>query len=275
MTLLTPEQQFMVDFNFHDVAAALDLPIPAEAAALMYGAPLDAITAYQAEIDVALARTADDFRDHAGVAALTALLPAGGSLLCIGDSITTYRYGYARLLDHLLKPRGYSVINRGFSGYTSTHGRELTYTQFLALQPDVVIVKYGVNDCKRFGGADHRTLVSAGEYRDNLRAIITAFQQHTSARVIVLTPTPVIESIVNTSEGFRAMRLIWQNTDLNEFAALALATAAEHDCIGVDLRSAVGNPPDTALFCADGLHPNPDGQRAMLQHLLAALANTA
>jgi lysophospholipase L1-like esterase len=268
---LSAETQFLIDFNVHDVAAALGLPIPPEAAALMYGISLDELNTYQAEVDAALAVTAAQMAAQPETRHFIEKFTAGQTVLCIGDSITTYRYSYAHLLRHLLQGRGVQVINRGYSGYTSTHGLELTYTQFLAHQPDWVFIKYGVNDCKRFGGRSERTLVSLDEYANNLRNIIGAFQQHTTARMVVLTPTLVAEEVVNSNPDIMAMRLTWDNDDLVTRGEAALAVAQETDVMGVDLRGVLGSPPEATLLCPDGLHPNANGQRIIMGKVLNTL----
>lgn len=274
MTALADTTRFLIDFNAHDVAVALGVPIPQAAAALIYGVPEDDIASYQAEIDAGLARAVAACSEHPGLAALRhALAPSGGPLLCIGDSITTYRYSYAHLLRHALAPDGIPVLNHGYSGHTSTHGLELTFTRFLHLQPALVTIKYGVNDCKQFGGPEAPELVSPTDYARNLRQIVRAFQQHTSARVVVLTPTPVCEAIVNPLPDIRSMRLIWRNQRLLHYAELALEAAAETGALAVDLRQALGSPPDSALYCPDGLHPNAAGQWMIFEQMLAAFAS--
>ncbi len=272
MTAPLPDvTRFLIDFNVHAVAAALGVPIPAEAEALLYGVAATDLAAYQAEIDAELAQTAQAFHAHRGITALSKLLPAGKRVLCIGDSITTYRRSYARLLEHLLAPHGIEVVNRGFSGYTSTHGLELTYTQFLSLQPDLVFIKYGVNDCKQFGG--EQTLVSRAEYERNLTRIIAAFRQHTQARIVVLTPTPVVEGVVNANPDIQAMRLVWSNDVLRQFADAALTAALQAGVLGIDLWPVFGPVPDAALYCADGLHPNAAGQTRLLAHVLERISD--
>lgn len=273
MTPIAEGTRFLIDFNAHAVAVALGVPIPDEAAALVYGLPASEIADYQAGIDAGLARAVSACAAHPGLAALRRALAAGGPVLCIGDSITTYRYSYAHLLRHALAPDGIAVLNHGYSGYTSTHGLELTYTRFVQLQPALVTIKYGVNDCKQFGGPDAPALVSPEEYARNLRRIVRAFQQHTGARVAVLTPTPVIEAVVNHVPDIQNMRLVWRNERLLHYAALALQVAAETGALAVDLRQALGSPPDAALYCPDGLHPNAAGEWLMFEQMLAAFAS--
>ncbi len=95
-----------------------------------------------------------------------------------------------------------------------------------------------------------------------------AFQQHSATRIVVLTPTLVLEEVVNNTPDIAAMRLTWDNADLQIRGVTALAVARETDALGVDLREALGSPPDTALLGPDGLHPNAKGQHAIMEKVL-------
>src|SRR5258708_25292512 len=94
------------------------------------------------------------------------------TVMTIGDSITTYRYGYAEILRALLSlvepAQPVQFYNHGRSGYTSTHGLEHTFSQYLLQKPDWIFLKYGVNDSKRFGGPQGKRLVSLPEYTANM-----------------------------------------------------------------------------------------------------------
>ncbi|MEO0562392.1 MAG: GDSL-type esterase/lipase family protein, partial [Chloroflexota bacterium] len=160
MNGLSDEQKFLIDFNVQDVAVALGLNISPVAGADILDVAEQDMTAYIAAIEATVADVASQLlAANDVIQAMAAALESADRVMVIGDSITTYRYSYARLLKHLLP--GVEVINHGYSGYTSNHGVELTHTRFVQAQPNVVFVKYGVNDCKRFGGLHGRTLVSA------------------------------------------------------------------------------------------------------------------
>jgi lysophospholipase L1-like esterase len=196
------------------------------------------------------------------------------TVLTVGDSITTYRFSYAELLRALLalvRPADeINLLNVGQSGYTSTHAREVTFTQFLPQQPDWVFVMYGVNDCKQFGGTTARTLVSLREYAENMRAVVEAFTQQ-KAHVVLLTPTPVVESITNALPAFRAVQMTWDNRNIAACAEAIRAIARDFDVPCVDLLNAFGMNPDPALLLPDGLHPNFVGQRLILRQVVRAL----
>jgi lysophospholipase L1-like esterase len=268
---LTAEQQFAIDFNLHDIAIAANLPIPDEAAAVIYGVLLAELTAYQTQVDAANRATAQSLEHLPEMQAFLGRFTAGQRVLFLGDSITTYRYSYARVLALLLEGRGLHVYNRAYSGYTSVHGLELTYTQCLALQPDHVFIKYGVNDCKHFGSATAKMLTSLAEYEANMREIVHALRAHSTARIVLLTPTQVVEPVVAQDAGIQAMHITWRNEDLTGRGEVIAQIARSTGLEWVDLRGCLGQPPDVALFCPDGLHPNAAGEQQMLVHIIRSL----
>ncbi|MDX2138217.1 MAG: SGNH/GDSL hydrolase family protein [Chloroflexota bacterium] len=265
---LTTDQKFAIDFNVHEITVNANILIPPAAEALIYGVSEADLATYQIQVDAQNAATAREIAAMPQAAAFLARFSAGQSVLFLGDSITTYRYSYARVLRHLLEPRGVTVINRAYSGYTSLHGVELTYTQCLDAQPDHVFIKYGVNDSKRFGAPDSPLFVSESEYLSHLRMIVRGFQHNTSARITMLTPTQLVEPIVAADANIRALRIHWFNRDLRARGDIIAQIAAEMSVEWVDLRGCLGDPPDAALYCPDGLHPNIEGEKRMLIGIL-------
>jgi lysophospholipase L1-like esterase len=271
---LAPEITFLIDFNLHWVPAALGLDVPPEAAAAMFNIIEAQFLAYTSQVEAEVNRIAANFLTQPDLAQIIDgwSIPAGGKVMAIGDSITTYRYSYARLLAAMLDQRRpadqIQFVNVAQSGYTSTHGLENTYTQFLAQQPHRIFIMFGANDCKRFGSPATKTLVSAEEYRANLAGIVEAFIRHTPARPVLLTPTPVVEDLVNENPDYAAMRMIWDNTDIGACAAAVHDLAGQHQLPVVDLFDAFGPSPQPALYLADGLHPNSLGQQLILKQVL-------
>ncbi|MHB8629042.1 MAG: SGNH/GDSL hydrolase family protein [Aggregatilineales bacterium] len=276
---LSPESAFQIDFNFQQVPSALAVDIPVEAAAAMLHISPAQFTAY---IDSAFAectRSAKTLLEQPGVKEAIQKLKAPrtgttSTIMTVGDSITTYRYGYAEILRALLTQvepeQKAQFYNHGRSGYTSTHGLEHTFTQYLAQKPDWVFLKYGANDTKRFGGAQGKLLVSTDEYTANMTQIVDAFLR-IGARIVVLTPTPIVELIVNTSAEFQAMSMAWDNADLQACAAALRAITYAHGLPLVDLVTAFTVNPDPALYLPDGLHPGPAGQRVIIEKALETI----
>ena len=275
---LPPETTFAIDFNLQWVPAALGLEVSPAAAATMLGITAAQFLTYVSQVETAVNRTAANLLDKAELSQAIDQwsIPHAGTVMAIGDSITTYRYGYARLLAEMLALRRpddhVQFLNVAQSGYTSTHGLENTYTQFLAHQPDWVLFKFGVNDCKQFGGPQAKTLVSLEEYQANMAGMVEAFLKYTPARPILLTPAPVVENVTNRNPDFQAMRMTWSNAVIQTRADVVRDLADHHNLPFVDLMDTFGDNPDPTLYVADGLHPGPAGHVLILEAILRTLA---
>lgn len=276
---LSDDNMFQMDFNFQQVPSALAVNIPVEAAALMLNitaAQFTAYTDYAFGQCTAVAQKLLEKPEWAG-AIRKLKAPRDGhisTIMTVGDSITTYRYGYAEILRALVglvdPQQSIQFYNHGRSGYTSTHGLEHTFTQYLAQKPDWVFLKYGANDTKRFNGSGGKLLVSIEEYTANFTAIVDGFLS-VGSRIILITPSPVVESIVNNDPGMAAMSITWDNADIQACADALKRIAGEHGIPLVDLVSLYSTKPDPVLYCPDGLHPGPAGHQILIEHVLDSI----
>ena len=148
---------------------------------------------------------------------------------------------------------------------------ENVYTQFLAHQPDWVSIKFGVNDCKHFGNPQGETLVSLKEYRSNMIAMVEAFLNYTSTRPILITPTPVIEDVINNNPDIQLMRLTWNNDDIKVRSDVVKDIAQKYELPIINLMELFGDSPDSNLYL-EGLHPGAAGHELILKTLLHTLA---
>ncbi len=276
---LTAENQYQLDFNFQQVPSALAVDISAEAAAAMLKISTAQFIGYTEAAYADCKRVAQELLALPTTASAIKKLAtprsgAVGTILAVGDSITTYRYGYAEILRALLELEAVEqpvlFFNHGRSGYTSTHGLEQVYTQYMVQKPDWVFLKYGVNDTKRFGGAAGKLLVSIQEYTANMARIVSAFKS-SGARLILLTPTPVVESIVNNTPDFQAMTMTWDNRDIQACGEALKAIGTAEGVPVIDLMSIFTLNPDPALLLPDGLHPGPSGHRIIIEKLLKTI----
>lgn len=273
---LAPEIAFLIDFNLHWVPAALGLDVPPAAASAMCHITEAQFLAYTGQVKTEINNIAQTLLAEPELAQAVERWPirAGGKVVAVGDSITIYRYGYVWLLEAMLAQRRpddrIQVVNVAQSGYTSTHILENTFTQFLAHQPDWVFIMVGVNDCKKFGGPPAKTLVSLAEYTANLTGIVESFLKYTSARPVLLTPAPVVENMVNTNPDYAAVRMTWDNADIQACADAVRDLAGQHNLPLVDLVNAFSLNPDPSLYLADGLHPSLAGQQLILTKVLQA-----
>lgn len=277
-SVLSGEIRLFIDLNIQQVPRAVGLDVPPAAAASILGITEAQFRAYIASVQADVRQMAAELLSQPQAAEAIDRLPVppGGALMAVGDSITTHRRGYVQILRAMLDLRrpddAVRVLNMGESGYTSTMGREIAYTLCVAQQPDLVLVMLGVNDCKRFGPTPKRTLVSIQEYGENMAAIVQAFSEHTSARLVLLTPTPIPEDVVNSYPDFVSMRMRFSNDDIRARAEVVRSLARSLGLPLVDLVTLFGGEPDPSLYSPEGLHPAPQGHRLIVREILKTLS---
>lgn len=279
ITPLSPESIFQIEFNMHQVPsghAQFGVDIPVEAAAAMLHISPAQFTAYTDSAFAECTTTARTLLEKPGVKEavqklITPRTSAISTIMTIGDSITTYRYGYAEILRALLilvePEQTTQFYNHGQPGYTSTHGLDATYSQYLAQRPDWVFLNYGTNDVKRLGGAQGKLLVSTQEYIANMTQMVEAFLR-IGARVVVLTPMPFVQQIVTTNPALQALSMSWDIVDLQACAEALRTLTHKRGLPLVDLLAAFTVKPDPLLYLADGIHPAPAGQRIIIEKVL-------
>ncbi|GAA85844.1 GDSL lipase/acylhydrolase family protein [Aspergillus luchuensis IFO 4308] len=132
-----------------------------------------------------------------------------GQFILFGDSLTEmsssqdYGFGFHAALQHDYSRR-LDVINRGFSGYNTSHALKVLprFFPFQTASVKIMTIFFGCNDACLPGNYQH---IPLDIYRENLREII----QHPvvkaqNPRILILTPPPVNEyqlEAFDASEG--------------------------------------------------------------------------
>jgi lysophospholipase L1-like esterase len=272
---LPPGVRTAIEFKTYEVPAELGIAMPAQAASCVLNIEVEQYNAHLAQIEAALRADATRLAARPEMAAAVRRLPIpdGGLVLVVGDSVSAYRRSYAellRVLFGLCRPDSHiRLVNRAQSGYTSTHALRATYRQYVLEKPDLVFVLLGGNDCERFAGGP--PLLSFGEYRDNIEAIVAAFRARTQAQVVLLSPVPVIDKLWRQVPDHRRLKVSWDNNDLQVFADALRSLALQYNLAFVDLMEAFGTEPDAGLYFVDGLHPGPRGEELILRRVLEML----
>jgi lysophospholipase L1-like esterase len=126
----------------------------------------------------------------------------GQKLLFIGDSITDcgrrqpphepYGNGYVSLVRAFLLARypalGLTIVNRGVSGNTVRDLADRWDNDVIALQPDWLSVKIGINDVWRTVAGQLDRAVPLDVYEATYRQLLARTQQETSSRLILMEP---------------------------------------------------------------------------------------
>lgn len=198
-------------------------------------------------------------------------LPTGGTLACIGDSIT-YGQGvretrdedsYPAMLQKLLGD-AWTVYNFGNPGSTLMEGTNKPYTEqpeyaeSLELAADVSIIMLGTNDAKG-------QYWNAESYKDAYQRMIDGYREVNPDMLIVLMLPPTVYSQdTKNPEYFEPME---HNVD--DYVVDCVSEIAEaNGLLVVDLHTLTAGHPD---WYADGLHPNKKGNEAITAYIYQVL----
>ena len=179
----------------------------------------------------------------------------------------SYVYIISGLLGMQYPKRRFSFVNRGISGNTADDLYARWQTDALDIDPDVLSVLIGVNDCLR-AGAREITDFSAGEYEENYRKILTASRKkNPNLRIILLEPFAYAED--QNASGTPAVR----RAILKSEQKIVRRLAEEFHAIFVPLQEVF----DEALMQAepsywiwDGTHPTEAGHALIAREFLKA-----
>jgi lysophospholipase L1-like esterase len=200
----------------------------------------------------------------------------GQRIVFIGDSITDcgrrdafapYGNGYVSLVRAFVTARyaelGLTWENRGIGGNTTRHLKDRWEEDVVALEPDWLSVKIGINDVWRKYGVNAHEAVPIDEYEANLRHVLRRAVDCTGCRLIIAEPY-VIEKEANDP----------QLRDTTAFGLVARRLAEEFGAVNVRTQEAF----DTALetteasdWAADRIHPNLAGHAVIAQAFLTAV----
>jgi acyl-CoA thioesterase-1 len=199
----------------------------------------------------------------------------GTTVVGVGESDMDDLQSWLEILRHLLELRRpqdqIRVVNDGVSGQTTTQAlRRLV--PVLEQQPAWIICALGANDVVRYGVQPIKTQVSPEETARNFAGLRHLAATRTTARWVWVTRWVADEARVAAYPAFRQAQFALRNEDFGAVSDIILQQADPVDPV-VDLRAAIGYPPDPALLEPDGLHPSLAGHRAIARALVERLAS--
>ena len=214
------------------------------------------------------ANVADLLSDGNVIEALP-LLPFqhGARVIAVGDSITADRIGWAEMMsllaEEIPQPR-FTVVNMGVGAQTSSDviSQMDVYADW---QPDWIILMIGTNDFRFHTEQTSATMLSRSETTRNLLLIRRLIENELGARLVVVTPPPVVRPGVVDGEGVRAVG--WRDGDDASIAELIRSEFPSH----IDVHSVLSDGAADGLFEEDGIHPNALGQKLILRTILLNL----
>ena len=229
------------------------------------------IAAYQTENERAVSALMETGRVPARLDKLP--FRPGDTVVLLGDSITDDSLSWANLLLELIArldpDQSIKLVNAGISADTTAQ----VVARFLAVlaeEPTWIITMIGTNDARRHGWEATRSQQAPSETRANLEYLRTLAKNRSNARLVWMTPTPVIEETMRSHWFIRQQEAWFTNTDLEAIASIV----RELPDTTVDLWQRFSGEMDESHYL-DGLHPSSKGQQLILETLLARLEESA
>jgi lysophospholipase L1-like esterase len=195
----------------------------------------------------------------------------GDVVVAVGDSITADALSWAELLVASLRRVGIveaAVINAAVSSNT-TSDLIANFELIVSKNPSHVIAMIGTNDARRHGAGAKARMTSPSETRRNLRLYGEMVRGLSRARLILLTPPPILEERALRHPAFAEGNVSWR---LNEVVEVADIVRRQRGSI-VDVHHAFLGPNLSTYLTADGVHPSVAGQKRILTVLVNALAH--
>lgn len=241
--------------------------------AAIAGVPVSQFRQLRASLIDLRVRTADALLLQPGVAAALDWLPfhKGDTVVAIGDSITDDLVSWAHLLDvAITKARPdleITFVNAGYTGDTTQEAIS-RFDTVARQRPAWILQMLGTNDARRHGVARVRT-TSPSETKRNFAALRELVATETTARLVTMTPPPVVGEAADVWPGFQEEKITWRSEDVEQMSAELIETATSPV---IDINRALAASPWPEWLLPDGVHPNSAGQATIAQNVLAALA---
>jgi acyl-CoA thioesterase I len=232
-----------------------------------YGCSPAALELVRSRLEEQLREAAGTLLDDPAVrdAAARFPVPAGGTVLALGDSITDDVQSWAELLRCCLdraRPGDLRVVNAGISGDTTADALARLHA-VVELGPDLVLAMLGTNDCQLHGPNRDQLIMPAA----SLDAIegISSWLASAGTRVVWLTPPPVDREALIVSAGHRPF-------DIDDGSRLRLSESlAESGLEVIDTGSQLSPRVAAGDLLPDGVHPTLAGQCRIAATVFRAL----
>jgi acyl-CoA thioesterase I len=243
----------------------------------VYGLDVRTYQAIRSRFDADALRAAHELLADSAFATRVDRLPfrPGTTVVGVGESDMDDLQSWLEILRHLLELRRpqdqIRIVNDGVSGQTTTQAlRRLI--PILARQPAWIICALGGNDVVRYGAQPTKSQVGPEETARNFAELRHLAATQSDARWVWVTRWVADEARIAAYPPFQQGQFSLRNEDFGAVSDVILQQADPADPV-VDLRAAIGQPPDPELLEPDGLHPSLAGQRAIAGVLVERLTS--
>lgn len=238
-------------------------------AAPCFGISTQRLRALRGTLAEEVDRAAEALLSDPSIADLAARLPfqKRQTVVGVGDGLTADTQSWFEVMGRVVqraRPQaGVRFVNAAAPGETTTQ-MLARLPAIVALRPSHVICLAGSNDARRFGSERTAPQVSSGETERNLFEMRQAL---THAEWLTVVPPPVIFERLRSSPFATAMRIHWDESDLESVRNLVRL----QDTLVLELNDVFGTPPRPDFFLDDGLHLTLAGHVEIAKSVIRAL----
>lgn len=184
MEQLPYDLRFMHKFNLHKLAGLLIDDDDIASIARVYGIEEKTLQGIENEFRRNVSTQADNLKKK-----LQNIPDTPCVIAAIGDSITSDRESWAKILNQLWKDvEGRRVIDCAISGDTTCHIKDRFYSSVLNETFDRAVLFIGTNDCRELDDEAHISNISHEEYMKNMYYFVDALQGRGKEVTIVTIP---------------------------------------------------------------------------------------
>jgi len=189
------------------------------------------------------------------------------TVLALGDSISSDRESFVRILNAYWKGTPRTVIDCAISGNTTSGLLDRLYDTAMTQQFDWIVIFIGTNDNRQLDDKWHIPVISVDEYRRNIEYFTELFPS--LGKQVILTTVPPVDNkrfaafLPHTRRNYDPARIAESNQVLRDIGARKNIKVA-------DLAAAIDAQKEDVLT-PDGLHLNDTGHLILSRLLLDIL----
>ena len=185
MSQLPYELSFMHKFNLHKLVGLLMDDYDLRAIARIYGVRLGALRRIEEEFNRLIDESAKKLVQEAPPKPAP---PAPYKILAFGDSITSDRTSYMKILNKYWGDGSRKIIDCAVSGDTTSNLINRLYQTALNQEFEWAVFFIGINDARQPDDGSKMCNISIDEYKKNMEYLVKTFLKHKKKLLLVTLP---------------------------------------------------------------------------------------
>ena len=255
---------FVHKFNLYKPSGLLIEEDDLSSIARVYGVSLEELKRIEAGFQGNIAELSASLAPETRAAADPPL-----TILAIGDSITSDRESYVKILNHYWRgDPSRQLLDAAVSGDTSADLIKRFYSTVLNREFHWAVLFIGTNDSMQLNDQRRISVLSLDEYKRNIR-FITETLLAQGKRLIQITIPPVDNA--RTRSFFPDANAAYTKEHIGEVNDFIREWAGKNSYPIADLARAIEEQEEEDVLEPDGLHLNGRGQRTICELLLELL----